>query len=323
MIHKVLAEKDKQKWLEQRSKSIGGSEAGTILGFNPFQSAYGLWAQRTGMIPAFEGNMPTKVGTALEPFVADLFTEETGLKVKRTNYIWYNDSYPHQHASPDRLIAGEQAGLEIKTTSAWNSQKFKGGQFPLQYYAQCVQYMSILEYPVWYLAVLVGNTSLHIYMLRDSEEIPVPSWVEGSLVVDDADREALKEACDTFWDCLTTNTPPAVDGSTDCTETLQTIYAEADEGSQTVLHCQATLERLSQINKDIEELKSIKQEIEAQIKLEMGTYESAKCGRFKVVWKNRQHTTVDTKALRADLPDVVARYTKVSDSRTFTIKEEK
>ena len=39
------------EWNELRSKGIGGSEIGTIMGFNPWESAFALWAKRTGQIP--------------------------------------------------------------------------------------------------------------------------------------------------------------------------------------------------------------------------------------------------------------------------------
>ena len=39
------------EWNELRSKGIGGSEIGTIMCFNPWESAFALWAKRTGQIP--------------------------------------------------------------------------------------------------------------------------------------------------------------------------------------------------------------------------------------------------------------------------------
>lgn len=322
MITKIPVEKEKAKWLEQRANTIGGSEAGTILGMNDYQSAYGLWAEKTGKTAPFTGNLATEVGTYLEPFVAKKFEEETGLKVQRSNFIWFNSDYPKQHASPDRLIPSQHAGLEIKTTSAWNNAKFKDGQFPIQYYAQCVQYMCVTGYPIWYLAVLVGNQGFHIYMLRDNEDIPVPSWVEGSLVVDQEDRKALKEACESFWDCVARDIPPMVDGSDDCTDTLQEIFT-AEEGTTMRLYCNPTIEKLLDVKKQIEELKEVQQDIENQLKAEMGNTETAYCGKWRISWKEQNRSQVDTKRLRADLPEVALRYTKTYTVRTFSVKEDK
>ena len=32
----------REQWLEERKKTVGGSEIGAILGMNPWQSAYSL-----------------------------------------------------------------------------------------------------------------------------------------------------------------------------------------------------------------------------------------------------------------------------------------
>ena len=37
-------------WHEARAYSLGGSEIGTIMGLNPWESAYALWAKKTGKI---------------------------------------------------------------------------------------------------------------------------------------------------------------------------------------------------------------------------------------------------------------------------------
>jgi len=43
-------EQGSAEWHEAREQSIGGSEMGTILGLNPWESAYALWAKKTGKI---------------------------------------------------------------------------------------------------------------------------------------------------------------------------------------------------------------------------------------------------------------------------------
>ena len=40
-------------------------------------------------------------------------------------------------ADVDRLIVGEDAGLECKTASAYNADKWKDGDIPLHYVMQC------------------------------------------------------------------------------------------------------------------------------------------------------------------------------------------
>lgn len=42
--------KTHEEWLELRKAYIGGSEAGAIIGMNPYKSAYTLWAEKTGRL---------------------------------------------------------------------------------------------------------------------------------------------------------------------------------------------------------------------------------------------------------------------------------
>ena len=56
--------KSKEEWLAlRRELGIGGSDAGAVIGLNPYKSAYALWAEKTGRVPGFEGNTRTAVGS--------------------------------------------------------------------------------------------------------------------------------------------------------------------------------------------------------------------------------------------------------------------
>ena len=309
------------EWLDLRKKSIGGSEAGAIVGLNPWQSAYSLWAERTGRTPAFEGNIATRIGTALEDTVARLFEETSGIKVQRTNFIWYNSDYPHQHASPDRLAVSGKIGLEIKTVSAFSSDRFRGEDFPAQYYAQLVQYMGILEYPEWYIAVLIGNHTLKIYQLVRDESIPRPEWVDGRLFVEDGELTALRDAMNAFWDCLENDTPPQIDGSQATTDALDAVYENAENTPEpmTFFGRDALIDEWFDIKAQSDALDARKNEIRNILCADMGLCETGICGDHKVTWKNQTRRSFDAKTAVKDHPEL-EKYYKTSVSRTFTIK---
>ena len=49
------------EWLDLRKTGIGGSDAGTILGVNPYSSPYALYATKTGLVEnVFKGNAATQ-----------------------------------------------------------------------------------------------------------------------------------------------------------------------------------------------------------------------------------------------------------------------
>lgn len=63
-------------------------------------------------------------GRDLENYVAQRFTEKTGLRVRRTNAIFQNEEHPIMLADFDRLIVGQKAGLECKTVSPYSADKW-------------------------------------------------------------------------------------------------------------------------------------------------------------------------------------------------------
>ena len=75
-----------EEWLSIRNKYIGGSDAGAVVGLDDYKSPYSLWAEKTGRIPSFSGNITTSVGAYLEEFVAKMFSEQTGKKVRKCNF---------------------------------------------------------------------------------------------------------------------------------------------------------------------------------------------------------------------------------------------
>ena len=171
MITKISTA-NREEWKALRSKYIGGSDAAAVVGMNAYSSPYALWAEKTGKVPGFEGNLATEVGSFLEEFVAQKFAQETGKKVRRCNQSIFNDAYPWAIANIDRDIVGEDAGLEIKTTDSLNMGKFKNGEYPTNYYCQIVHYMAVTGKKRWYLAVLIGNKEFKIFTIeRDEDEI--------------------------------------------------------------------------------------------------------------------------------------------------------
>ena len=162
----------REKWLQERKKGIGGSDAAALLGLNPYVSPYALWAEKTNRLPEKDDNEAMRQGRDLEQYVADRFMEATGKKVRRKKTMLRNLAYPFAHANIDRWVVGENAGLECKTTSIINLKKFKNGEYPAAYYCQCMHYMAVTGADRWYLAVLILNQGFHHFVIeRDEEEI--------------------------------------------------------------------------------------------------------------------------------------------------------
>ena len=145
----------REKWLELRKQGIGGSDAGAVCGVNPYSSPMKVFQDKTSDETEEIDNEAVRQGNDLEDYVAQRFMEAAGKKVRRSNVMYCNEEYPFMLANVDRLVIGEDAGLECKTVSAYNEDKWKNGEIPLHYILQCYHYMAVTGKKVWYLAAVI------------------------------------------------------------------------------------------------------------------------------------------------------------------------
>ena len=297
---------NRDEWKELRSHYIGGSDAAAVIGLNPWVSPYTLWAEKSGKLPVFEGNLATEVGTYLEEFVAQKFAQETGKKVRRSNQSFLNSDYPFAIANIDREIIGEDAGLEIKTTSELNMRKFKSGEYPANYYCQCVHYLAVTGKQRWYLAVLIGNKEFKWFTIeRDEDEI-----------------EALMTAEGEFYNHVKTGVPPAIDGTASTTAAIKTIFADSNDETVDLFGCTYDLDRYVALNNQIKELETMRDEASNRIKLIMGESGSGECDKYKVSWKTQTRNMFDSKKFAADHKEMdLSGYYKSSSTRAFRVTE--
>lgn len=297
-----------EEWLALRHKYIGGSDAAAVVGMNSYVSAYSLWAEKTCRIPAFEGNLATEVGTYLEEFVAQKFAQETGKRVRKSNQSWFNDQYPWAIANIDREIVGEDAGLEIKTTSELCMGKFKGGEFPSNYYVQCMHYLAVTGKSKWYLAVLIGNREFKWFTIeRDEDEI-----------------KALMDAERTFKMYVDNDTPPVADGAQATTDTLKNLYPDSIDTAIGIGFFEMDLENYFRLKEQKKNIEQIIDGIENRIKAHLGECARGEGEKYKVSWKTQYKKTFDYKQFVADHPEMdVSRYYKTSGSRPFKVTEKK
>ena len=294
------------EWLQHRQNSIGGSDAASIIGLNPWSSPYVVWADKLGKIPPKEDNEAMRQGRDLEAYVAERFCEVTGKKVRRENNILINPDYPFAHANVDRIVIGEDAGLECKTTSTLNMKKFKNGASPDNYYVQCVHYMMVTGAKKWYLAVLVLNKDFMVFEIeRDEDEI-------NALAVSEAE----------FWKLVESKTAPIADGSTPTTDTISAIYPESDGSSVSLLAYESELQQYMALTAQIKELEKLKDEMANKVKAFLGESSSGESSGYKVSWSSSTRDSFDSKRFAKEHPEIdLSGYYKTSTYRTFKVTE--
>ena len=97
-----------EEWLRLRKTGIGGSDAGSICGVNPFGSPMKVYYDKTSSSVEELDNEAVRQGHDLEDYVAQRFMEATGLKVRRSNFMYRSTEYPFMIADVDRLVVGEE-----------------------------------------------------------------------------------------------------------------------------------------------------------------------------------------------------------------------
>ncbi len=300
--------KDHEEWLAIRRKYIGGSDAASVVGMNPYRSRYQLWAEKSGKIKEFEGNLCTETGAYLEDFVAQLFERETGKKVRRKNVTLVNTYYPWACANIDRKVVGEDALLEIKTTTSVPiMRQLKGTEFPDAYYCQCVHYLAVTGKEKCYLAVLIQNRDFKIYELER----------------DEAEINALMTAEAEFMDLVLYDTPPAVDGSISASEVISELYpVEKSDAEIDLMPFESSMQKYFELCDAIKTLEVNKRAIANEIKEYMKDSSRGASEHFQVSYSSSQRETFDFKQFRSDHPNFdVSKYLKSTTSRTLKITE--
>lgn len=306
---KVIADtKDmpKEEWLKHRQAGIGGSDASCIAGLNPWKSAIQLYMDKKQDNPQEIKSLRMELGNRLEGLVAELFTEETGLKVRNVNGILKNEKYPFALANIDRAIVGEKAFLECKTTNSYALKEWEEG-VPSHYEIQCLHYMAITGATHCYIAALIGNSDFIWHKIeRDEETIDYLMKIEKD-----------------FWENnILKDEVPLPDGSDAYSEYLKEKYKKSN-GQEIELHLledgPGKLLRYDEIVSDIKTLESEKKLIEQEIQFYMEEFEVAKVGERKITWKTSTRNTIDSKRLKKEMPEIAEQFMKTSSSRTFRI----
>jgi putative phage-type endonuclease len=165
--------------LEERRTGIGGSDAATVLGLNPFTTAYELYLDKIGEAPENTEENPQREeafywGSVLEQPVADRYAKETGYKVQKANQLIRSKEHPFMVANIDRKVVGEdrRIGFEAKTSARSDGWGESGSaEIPPYIMLQCQHYLAVTGYDVWDLAVLIGNRDYRSYRINPIESI--------------------------------------------------------------------------------------------------------------------------------------------------------
>lgn len=104
MSVQIIYPADRAAWLEARKHDVTASVAGALLGIHPYQTPYGLWAEKSGRVASDDQDNPVlRRGRLLEPVVIEMLREDWPdwtVEYRRDN-AYFRDTEARIGATPD------------------------------------------------------------------------------------------------------------------------------------------------------------------------------------------------------------------------------
>ncbi|MCD7907509.1 MAG: endonuclease, partial [Clostridium sp.] len=171
---------------------------------------------------------------------------------------------------------------------------------------QCHHYMAVTGKKSWYIAVVIlGQGFKYAEIPRDDALID--------------DLICIEEK---FWEGnVIPGIMPQPDGSRACDEVLEEYFKISRRNSEIpLIGFDEKLKRRMELEELIKKMERDQKQIDQEIKLYMNDNEAAVSDHYRVTWVNVVSSRVDTKRLKAEMPDIYQDYLNVGASRRFTVK---
>lgn len=289
------------QWLEARTKGLGGSDASSILGLNPYATPFTTWLDKTGRSTPedISGKESVYWGNVLEDVVAAEFAKRhPEWSVARRNALMQSVERPWQLASVDRLVTdgnGRKGVLEIKTAGSYREADWEDG-IPEYYLPQPIHYLAVTGREFFAVAVLIGGQKYREFVYeRDEEDIAYLN-----------EREAA------FWQLVKEDVPPAITGADADAEAIFGQHpSQGGEMLQMLDEDLPQVRALEEVGKAIKELEVEKKRLSNELKSIIGDAKGVETPTLKVTWQRSDYASFDSKAFKAAEPELAAQYTTV------------
>lgn len=314
-----------------RSKFLGGSDAGAVMGLSPWATPLELWQQKTGRAPKQEVD-PVRQrmfdrGHKLEPFIRDMVItklQDMGLTVDLVNV---NKRYEHP-AHPflaceidfELVLTGEivignetytlnreHINADAKSVSGFARKKWgetDSEDVPIEYAAQFMHGLGI-----------TGRAFCLVAALRSFDDVDI-FWT----LRDDETIEAMRAKCVCFWvDHVLADTPPDPINFSD----IKLLFPR-DNGQ--------AIEATPEIAEKVQQLADVKRRIkDLEDSVEVLTFFIADFisphavltsnGREIASWRGQGHSSFRSKDFKQAHPALAAEFTESQTVRVLRLKK--
>lgn len=345
----------REEWLAKRKTGIGGSDVAAVLGLSAFRTPTDVYLDKIDEAEPQKETDAMHFGSLLEDVVASEFARRTGMKVQRVNAT-LRENFLHKLgdrfddwskmpagwalANIDRAVINPSIAKTVRVTkpeSKWHNkglmlttdtilecktanmmssgdwgpsqeEEIRSGtvvtehKIPVYYETQVQWYMGITGAKTCYVAVLIGGSDFRIYKV-DRDEAVIQSLIEG---------------CAKFWlHHVMARVPPEATVVQDVIK-LHPVddgnMLEADNAVST------DIGELRTLTEKMNELKKQSEVIKTRIVDALGEHTGFLIGGEKAVtFKEKTTKRIDTAALKAEFPQVVAQHQITTSTRVFKL----
>ena len=303
----------KETWLGLRNIiGLGGSEVATVLGINPYKTAYKLWQEKVSDEIEVIENKFTIWGNLLEGPIADEYMRQTGNIVVEDKKIRIHSEHRELFVNLDRVVMQDGIAIgivEIKTTTQRNYNYWQKDAddcvegIPLTYYCQVQHELSVSNMPWCDL----------VFGLIDARELVIRR-----ITRDDEYIKRQNTALVGWWNAYVVQNvaPPMTAAEYSFVDPMAESYVEATgEIAELYANLKGKKETLKSLDKEIER-------DEDKIKEFMGDRENLiLIDKVIASWKMQKRESIDSKKLKSEMPDIAEKYNKVSQFRVLRLKE--
>lgn len=323
----------------KKPKKCTATRFATILGLNAWASPFSAWCEITRTYEApFEDTIYTKAGKVIEPKICEYLRNTYFMDIKSPTDVYgedyfrktWGDFFPDQKELGGMWdFLGDDFVVEVKTTKRAEDWAL---DVPIYYKLQACLYAWLLGF---------DNVVMTASFLEDKDyanpELFEPSY-KNTKIYEFKVSEAFPtfektyvEPALKFWrDHVETGISPEFDEKKDA-EILKvlrknTVEPEDNDITKLITEADKLQESIDKAEAKLEEKKKRLKEIDDQVKKYMTTQfrdgdKKVEIGGKKYTWTltKSERNSLDSTALKKDLPDVFGKYTKTSE--VYTLKK--
>lgn len=301
-----------------RTRYLGSSDAGAIVGVDPDRTALDIWRVKTGRIPPWQ---PTpeqagrlRRGKLLEPIARDMAIDKLrqlghDVELVASNERYFDPVFPFLTAEVDAdlRVDGVLINAEIKTASGYLRHQWGeegGDDIALRYAAQPVHALAVTGRPRCLVAALIGLDDIALFWIERDEEV-----IAG-----------LRQRLVDFWHSNVIADVAPLPRTIEDVKTLHPVdNGRSVEATPAMVRAVA---RLHEIRRQKRELSAEDDALVLQVAQHMGPASRLKFkGRDLCTFRQSDQSHFDLDAFRAEEPLLAADYLTTRSVRTLRLSK--